>query len=82
MVLDDPLSAVDPETERALVAEILERCAGLALVSHRLAELERCERVIVLDAGRIVEDGDPKELSRNPSSRFRRFLDAAEEHGH
>lgn len=82
MVLDDPLSAVDPETERALVAEILERCAGLVLVSHRLAELERCERVIVLDAGRIVEDGDPKELSRNPSSRFRRFLDAAEEHGH
>ena len=82
LVLDDPLSAVDTETERALMDEILSRSKGLMLVSHRLAELERCDRVVVLEDGQVVEDGDPRKLARLPESHFRRFLDAVEEHEH
>lgn len=81
LVLDDPLSSVDSDTERKLMGAILSRAQGLILVSHRLAELERCDRVLVLDAGRVVEDGDPKALAQQPASHFRRFLDALEEHG-
>ena len=82
LVLDDPLSAVDGDTERALMNEILGRAKGLILVSHRLAELERCDRVIVLQAGEIVEDGSPKQLAKDANSQFRRFLDALEAHEH
>lgn len=81
LVLDDPLSAVDPKTENLLMDAILERGRGVILVSHRLAELERCDRVLVLDGGKVVEDGEPKELAQNPSSRFAEFLRAVEERG-
>lgn len=81
LVLDDPLSAVDSATERTLMDSILGCSQGLILVSHRLAELERCDRVIVLDGGRVIEDGAPKSLAQQQTSHFRRFLDALEEHG-
>jgi ABC-type branched-subunit amino acid transport system ATPase component len=81
MFLDDPLSAVDQTTERALITSILNEAKGLLLVSHRLAELERCDRVVVLDSGRIVEDGDPKLLAKDSGSRFSSYLRAVEEYG-
>ncbi len=81
LVLDDPLSAVDSATERALMDEIMSTGKGVVLVSHRLAELERCDRVIVLRDGRIVEDGVPTVLARAIDSEFSRFLLALEEHG-
>lgn len=82
LVLDDPLSAVDSTTERALMESILATAKGVVIVSHRLAELERCDRVIVLRDGRVAEDGDPKLLARAPESEFSRFLSALEDHGH
>jgi len=82
LFLDDPLSAVDPRTEGLLMTSIMEHGRGVLLVSHRLAELERCDRVIVLDNGTIVEDGCPKALACDESSRFSRFLRASETHEH
>jgi len=82
LVLDDPLSAVDTNTESALMDSILERSDGLVLVSHRLDQLSRCDRVIVLDNGRIVEDGTPSVLAQDLSSRYSAFLRAVEDHGH
>ena len=81
LVLDDPLSAVDPRTENLLMDAILEHGKGVILVSHRLAELERCDRVLVLEEGRIVEDGEPRALAQLPESRFSSFLRAVEAHG-
>ncbi len=81
LVLDDPLSAVDPKTEGLLMDSIVAESKGLILVSHRLAELQRCDRVLVLEEGRIVEDGDPQTLAEDSSSRFFAFLKAAEAHG-
>jgi ABC-type multidrug transport system fused ATPase/permease subunit len=81
LVLDDPLSAVDTKTESALMDSILKIGGGLILVSHRLDQLSRCDRVIVLDGGRVVEDGSPLQLSRSSESRFSSFLRAVEDHG-
>ncbi len=81
LVLDDPLSAVDATTEKALMDSILQAAKGLVMVSHRLAELERCDRVIVLRDGAVAEDGDPKLLASAADSEFSRFLLALEEHG-
>ncbi len=64
LVLDDALSAVDVETEENIVAHLRQERAGTTsiLISHRVATLRRCDWVIVLDAGRIVQAGPPREL--------------------
>jgi ABC-type multidrug transport system fused ATPase/permease subunit len=59
LILDEATSSVDPETEQALT-EALDRLAtGRTLVSiaHRLSTAERADLVVVVDAGRIVEQG-------------------------
>ncbi len=64
IVLDDPLSAVDTHTERALVERVRPALAGCtALVAaQRLSTLELADRAIVIADGRIVADGTPDEL--------------------
>lgn len=77
-ILDDPLSAVDRLTEKALMSRILSATQGVVLVSHRLDELQLCDRVLVLKDGRIVEDGSPAALISDSHSAFNAFLKAAE----
>ncbi len=71
LVLDDPFSAVDLDTEAQLIASLRqaygpmaapERRATLLLSSHRLAAFPLADRVIVLDQGRIHESGTHAEL--------------------
>lgn len=59
LLLDDPLSAVDAKTEGALVTALLDRAQGFVLVSHRLGQLHRVERVITLEDGFVRLDGGP-----------------------
>jgi ATP-binding cassette subfamily B protein len=64
LILDDPLSAVDAKTEAAIL-EAFERQAAqrtVLLVTHRVAAASRCDRVVVLEEGRIVEQGSHDEL--------------------
>jgi len=64
LILDDPLSAVDARTERAIldvIARARERCSVL-LITHRVAAAARCDSILVLDRGRIVERGTHAEL--------------------
>jgi ATP-binding cassette subfamily B multidrug efflux pump len=64
LVLDDPLSAVDAKTERAIL-DAIERQADVrtvVLVTHRVAAAARCDSVVVLDEGRVVERGTHAEL--------------------
>jgi glutamine transport system ATP-binding protein len=79
MLFDEPTSALDPE----LTAEVLNVIKQLAdegmtmiVVSHEMAFVRRvADRVVVMDEGRIVEQGSPEELFRNPrEDRTRRFL--------
>jgi ABC-type multidrug transport system fused ATPase/permease subunit len=78
LFLDDPLSAVDSATERVLFARFVSEARGFILVSHRIDELNECDRVVVLESGRVVEDGDPCELLRDSRSRYRAFREARE----
>lgn len=80
-VLDDPLSAVDSVTEQRLMQAICAHAHGVILVSHRVSLLESCDRVLVMQDGRFIEDGDPRVLSHDPSSHVHRFLQAVTIHG-
>jgi len=71
LILDDVLSAVDHHTE----AQLVETVAGLArrpeaptvlISSHRLSALRHCDTVLVLDGGRLVDNGPHSELIQRP----------------
>jgi ATP-binding cassette subfamily B multidrug efflux pump len=66
LILDDPLSAVDAKTESSILAAIDRQAARrtVVLVTHRIAAASRCDRVVVLDEGKIVEHGTHDELVR------------------
>ncbi|HET9959881.1 MAG TPA: ABC transporter ATP-binding protein, partial [Polyangiaceae bacterium] len=64
LVLDDPLSAVDARTERGIL-EALERKRrerSVILITHRVAAAALCDRILVLEQGKIVESGTHEEL--------------------
>ena len=78
LVLDDPLSAVDTETEGKLMENLLDCSEGFFLSSHRLSELTRTDRLLVMDQNGIVEDGDPGVLIQDPNSEFSKHLKAGD----
>ncbi len=71
-ILDEPFRGLDIEQRHKLLARSREtwRDATLLAISHDIAEALTFPRVLVLEDGRIVEDGDPQALARNPESRF------------
>lgn len=81
LVLDDPLSAVDSDTEAKLMQTLLTEPNGFILCSHRLAELSQTDRILVMARGRIIEDDAPDTLINNPYSEFNRQLQAGEMEG-
>lgn len=64
VVLDEPTSALDPLMEQAMFDEVRANFSGqgVLLISHRLASLDAADRIIVLDDGKIVEEGTHSEL--------------------
>ena len=71
LILDDVLSAVDHQTESQLVdtvAHLARRpeAPTVLISSHRLSALRHCDTVLVLDSGRLVDEGPHSELIRRP----------------
>ena len=64
VALDDPMSAVDTRTERHLIANLRPALAGrtVLVATQRLSTVLIADRAVVVDAGRIVEQGRPLEL--------------------
>ena len=64
LVFDDALSAVDTETEEAILGKLLAENAGRTgiIVSHRVSTLASADRIAVLDNGRLVQYGTHEEL--------------------
>src|SRR5207253_4868360 len=60
LLLDDALSAVDTDTEARILAHLRQARVGrtVIIVSHRLSTLADADRTVVLQGGRVVEQGD------------------------
>lgn len=68
LILDEPTAALDAETE-SLVLEAIERLTRgrtTFIIAHRLSTVRRAGRIVVLDAGRLVESGTHDELLARP----------------
>ena len=67
MIFDDSLSAVDTETDARIRKAISQRFgkASVILISHRITTLSAADKILVLDRGRIVEEGTHEELKNS-----------------
>jgi subfamily B ATP-binding cassette protein MsbA len=76
LLLDEITSAQDPESERAIQEAVWQASTGrtVLIVTHRLSSIQGVDRVLVLENGRIAEDGSPKELLRS-NGLFRQYYD-------
>ena len=73
LLLDEPTTGLDPQARHILwdrLFQLRETGVTLVLTTHYMDEAEQlCERLVVMDAGRIVAEGSPSDLIRQHSSR-------------
>jgi ATP-binding cassette, subfamily B, multidrug efflux pump len=62
IILDDVLSSVDHDTEHRLIKSLLSTKAALVIASHRVSILEPCDKVLVLQNGRLIASGKYNEI--------------------
>jgi ABC-2 type transport system ATP-binding protein len=68
LFLDEPTSAVDPESRREFwdhLFALADQGTTLLVSTHFMDEAERCHRLAILDAGHLVADGAPRTLMRD-----------------
>jgi ATP-binding cassette subfamily B protein len=79
-LLDEPFRGLDRHQRQELLARARRhwRNATLLCVTHDVGETLTFPRTLVIENGRIVEDGNPAELARQVNSRYRALLEAEE----
>lgn len=79
MILDEATSAVDMETDaliqRSIRAEFGRNASTLLVIAHRLSTIADFDRILVMDAGRAVEFGRPKELMEIEGGVFKSLVE-------
>lgn len=81
LILDEATSALDNESE-LVVQRAIEELRGkitVLVVAHRLSTLLNCDKILVLEEGRIKESGAPKELLEDKTSYFYKTYNIREE---
>jgi ABC-type transport system involved in cytochrome bd biosynthesis fused ATPase/permease subunit len=79
-ILDEPFRGLEREQRRELLGRARRLWSGATLlcITHDVGETRAFERVLVIEQGRIVDDGSPAELAHRQDSRYRQLLDAEE----
>ena len=77
LVLDEATSSVDLTTEACIEAALSELLAGRTsvVIAHRLSTIRRADRILVLQGGRVIEEGTHEELLSRPSA-YRRLYES------
>ncbi len=80
VILDEPFRGLDRESRCELLVRVRTwwRESTLLCITHDVRETGTFNRVLVVEEGRIVEDGNPAALAAQPGSRYRSMLDAEE----
>ncbi|MEO8514545.1 MAG: ABC transporter ATP-binding protein [Ignavibacteria bacterium] len=67
LILDDSTSAIDTETEFEIQKALrgITRSKTTIVIAHRITSVQDCDRIIVLDKGRVIEEGTHEELIEN-----------------
>ena len=76
VILDEASSRLDPATERHIeeaIDALFEGRTGV-VIAHRLATVHRCDDILILEEGRVLESGSREALAGDPSSRFAALL--------
>lgn len=78
LILDEPSSSLDPESEALLSAALarLRRCCTVLVIAHRINTVAAADQVLVLDGGRLVESGQPALLLQQPTSAYAQLMTA------
>jgi ATP-binding cassette subfamily B protein/subfamily B ATP-binding cassette protein MsbA len=68
LLLDEPTSALDADSEAAVVESLFNLMKGRTtlMVAHRLTTISRVDKILVLQDGRLIEEGSPAELKSKP----------------
>jgi len=78
LILDEPTTHLDPPTRRALAADLLHATEGRAvlLITHELEGLDQVDEIVVLDHGKVAEQGCHEQL-RHAGGRYQRLWETA-----
>jgi ATP-binding cassette subfamily B protein len=78
VILDEPFRGLDRARRRALLAQARQLWprATLICITHDVSQTQEFERVLVIEGGRIVEDGAPAVILANPDTRYRGLMQA------
>jgi subfamily B ATP-binding cassette protein MsbA len=77
LILDEATSALDTQSERYIQKSIdaLKGTMTVVIIAHRLSTIKNVDQVIVLDEGRVVEEGSYAELRNHEQSQFREMVE-------
>jgi ATP-binding cassette subfamily C protein CydC len=77
LILDEPTTHLDSPTRRALTADLLHATEGrtVLLITHELDGLDQVDEIVVLDHGRVAEQGSHQQL-RHAGGRYQRLLES------
>lgn len=73
LLMDEGTSALDPETETKVMEHLYDQGMTLVLIAHRLDTIRQCDRIFVIEQGRVIQQGTYEELAQTEGL-FRNLL--------